>query len=221
VSVLAVVAAAGASRRMGRAKALVPFGDGGPPLVVHVVRALVDAGVARVVVTVPDDPADAVAIHDAVVAALPPVDVRRLSFARNAAPALGLSGSVRAALAVVDDDTSHLIVTPVDAPFFDGALVRALLDRANDGANECAVDVVVPVDDDGARGHPVVFARACFPALFRSGERGGPVVVVDDAEVRGRLAKVSSTDARVSNDVDTPDDWERAFGARWPRATNA
>jgi CTP:molybdopterin cytidylyltransferase MocA len=238
MSVLAVVAAAGRSFRMGRTKALVPFGPGGPPLVVHIVGALLDGGVDDVVVTVPADPRDAAAIHAEVDAALrggvhtalaapspaargrtgPGVvddHARRVSFARNGEPGLSLTGSVRAALARATDATEHLVVAPVDAPFFDADLVRALLLAARSRASD--VDVVVAVDrSTGARGHPVVFARACFAALREADARGGPVAVVDAAAARGRVTTVASDDARIASDVDAPADWERAFAARWP-----
>ena len=212
MSVLGVVAAAGASRRMGRAKALVPTGSDGPPFVVVVVVALLKGGIDQIVVTLPDDASDATAIEVVVVAAIDVDDRHRVSFARNDAPALGLSGSVCAALATATPATSHIVVAPVDAPFFDAALVRALLAASRSSGR---VDVAVPVVADGRRGHPVVFARACFDALQAAGAHGGPAVVVDDAARRRRLTTVACGDGRVAADVDTPEDWERAFGVRW------
>ncbi len=217
MSVLGVVAAAGASRRMGRAKALLPTAHDGPPFVVVVVNALLHGGVDDVVVTVPDDARDAAAIEAAVEAAVDEPRRLRVSFVRNAAPTLGLSGSVRTALARATNETTHLVVAPVDAPFFDAALVRALLASAWTPPHG-PVDVVVPVIADGRRGHPVVFARATFDALLAAGDRGGPAIVVDEAAAVGRAALVPCDDERVVDDVDTPDEWERAFGARGVRA---
>jgi CTP:molybdopterin cytidylyltransferase MocA len=210
MSVCALVAAAGASTRLGSPKALLPFGKGGQPFVVVVARALLDGGVDHVIVTVPENDVGTRVIQ--ALAECPRGSGQTVTVACNRESALGLSGSVRSALASAGDDVSHFVLAPVDAPFFTAALVRALLARARDDVD---IDVVV-AGSGSLRGHPAVFARSCFQALWTAGARGGPRAVIDDAAGANRLGLVHADDARVAVDVDTIADWEHAFGVTWP-----
>jgi CTP:molybdopterin cytidylyltransferase MocA len=152
VRVLGVVAAAGASGRMGSPKALLStrvFDTDGvdEPWVRRVARMMRDGGVTDVVVTVPDDIAVARAIADAV------VDIARTT--TNPQPQLGLSGSLFAALDVVAADA--VLLCPVDAPGLEAGMCQRLIAAIGAGADggpravlATVVVAEVAVDDDRA-----------------------------------------------------------------------
>jgi molybdenum cofactor cytidylyltransferase len=73
---------------------------------------------------------------------------------------------------------------------------------------------VVPRYRDGA-GHPVLFDRACFPALLRlDGDRGARVVL----EELGSSVAYVDVDAERPLDVDTPEALrELGLGTEWGR----
>lgn len=135
--------------------------------------------------------------------------------ARNESPALGLSGSVAAALThAVDVDA--LLLSPVDCPFVDAGLVHALVAALRTGA--AAVPVLATTSStasssgraDAVRGHPAAFERAAFELLWSAGDRGGPRAVLD--ALSDDVVEVPWSDPRVVEDVDTPEDYERIFG---------
>ncbi len=180
---------------MGQPKALLPWGPGGPPFVVHVVQALRDAGVDDIVVTVPEETGVAATVREVLWAFLGGAAARAIALVANPWPHLGLSGSVRAALLRCQDDHALLVVAPVDAPFFDAALARALIARAlhghaGDDAGDDepgtgvrgAVDVTVPVvavaaaTEAAAAGGSVPDARSGTRGPVAVGTRGHPAV---------------------------------------------
>ncbi len=187
---------------MGSPKALLPYDfpdavvdeDGiADCFVSHLVRALVGGGANTVVVTVPDDAGSAAAIRD--------VCPHAVCLA-NPAPALGLTGSVIAALDHDHDDNADvLVLCPVDAPFATPAVVAALIAAVWAGADAAVVTV------DGVRGHPVAFGRQAFGALRLAGSRGGPRQVL--AELH-QVVGVPSSDERLCLDVNTVADLARA-----------
>jgi molybdenum cofactor cytidylyltransferase len=191
VTVCGLIAAAGRSVRMGRTKALLPLG--GETFVTHLSRVLLRAGLSPVIVTVPEPPEGAL-----VRLALAKVDVVA---AHNDTPAEGLRGSVKTALRLARG-TSALVLCPVDMPFVTAQLVRRLLAALDEGALAAAPWI------DGQRGHPVALSRALFDELV-AGPEGGvrAVLAAHDAEV----ARVPWGDARVLENLNTPEDFERAF----------
>jgi molybdenum cofactor cytidylyltransferase len=201
VRTLALVAAAGASARFGRPKALLPW-DAQHSFLTRIVSVLREAIVVPVVVTHPN------------AADLSPAFVRELSRiadhadhveqCENQWPALGLSGSVRTALEEYNTQPDLLLVWPVDCPFADVSLVRALVDAVS-VRGEAAVPLV-----DGKRGHPVVFLRSTFELLVACAERGGPRAALD--ALGDDVVEVPWSDPRVAHDVDTVDDYRNLFG---------
>ena len=187
--VAGLIAAAGSSTRMGRTKALLPWGA--RTFVESLVHAFMEAGLSPVYVTVPDDD---VTVRDL----LRDSPVRILT---NPEPRLGLSGSLRAMhndLRAHGESVDALMLTPVDAPVTTSTLVRTLVDALHHSpAHDAAVPMVA-----GQRGHPVMFRASCFAALHDAGESGGPRAVLD--ALGTRVLHVAWHDARVLVDVDTP-----------------
>ena len=192
--VAGVVAAAGASTRMGACKALLQFSDG-VCFAQRLAEILVAAGVDPVVVTLPPPFADTIERH---------LEHLPLVTSPNQRPDQGLSGSVVTAL-LHATDAEALVVAPVDCPFADVSLIQALLIGLRRGV--AAVPVV------GAhRGHPVVFGRAAFDLLWTCAPLGGPRAILEALE--GDVVEVPWSDPRVCDDVNTPADYERLFGRR-------
>ena len=143
------VLAGGASRRMGRTKALVEVG--GVPMAARVAAALRGAGCAPVAL-VGGDPTELAPLGLDVVA--------------DAWPGEGPLGGVRTALAWSGTD---VVVAACDLPEVDVATVRALLDAAAAGAADVVVARTDRVEPALAWGAPS--AGAHLAAAFDAGER--------------------------------------------------
>jgi molybdopterin-guanine dinucleotide biosynthesis protein A len=123
----AVVLAGGRSSRMGRPKALLPFG--GETLIERVLRRLAPLVVESVIVAAPQQD-------------LPPIEGR---IVRDQAPHLGPVAGLAAGLAAIT--APRAFVTSCDAPFLDPALIGWMLAEAEEW------DVLVPEWD--GRLHPL------------------------------------------------------------------
>lgn len=175
--------AAGAGRRMGQPKALVEVD--GEPLVRRALRALLDGGVAPVVVVLGARAADVEAV-------LPP-EVQAVQ-ARDWAD--GMGASLRAGLAALEGRAEAAVVHLVDLPGVSATAVARL-------ATVAGPDVLARAAYGGRPGHPVLIGRAHW-----SGVRAA---AAGDAGARGYLAGrtdvrlVECGDLAVPDDVDTPE----------------
>lgn len=189
-----VVLAGGASTRMGRPKALLPLGS--VTFISHVLATLRAAGLDDLVVVSGTHDAE---IGDAV-AALGMPGVRVVHNPRHGE---GQITSLHAALNAIDHPgVSAVLVTLVDHPLVKRDTVRRLIDawlgtRAS---------VVRPVYG-GRHGHPVIFARDVFGALWAAPVETGARGVV--RSLGGAVHDVAVEDPGVCADVDTPEDYAR------------
>ena len=196
------ILASGWSRRMGRSKALLPAGPGGPSFVRTLTTALQRGGIDDVlVIGRPDD-----LPLQAEVSTLG-VGVR---FVENHHAERGQISSIVAAVDAVDHPgVEGLLVIPVDQPLIDSATVAALL-----SAFARARPAVVRPTHQGRHGHPVVFAATLFDALRQAdpsqGARG--VVRAHAAEA----VDVDVLDGNVLADIDDPEAYQRIFGVLPP-----
>ena len=195
-SPVAVLPAAGASRRMGLPKLLLPFR--GAPLVAAVVAALRGAGVDRIVlVTAPEDE-----------------ELRNwarqagLATAVNPEPARGMLSSIQEGVnALGGADVlvrrgAILLVSPADLPHLRAESVAELLRRMAAAGAPLAVPV-----HQGRRGHPLALAPALIPEIFTL----DPAIGLKQLRDRhaAELLQVTVDDPGVVMDVDTPGDYER------------
>lgn len=197
---VAIVLAAGASRRMGGAhnKLLEPIE--GVPMVARVVDAFVEAGVGRIVVVVG---------HEA-------ERVRRAFAGRTGVECVlnadwqegmgrSLATGVRVAIRDEGRSVPGILVSVGDLPGLSAELIERVC--AAHAADPSPRAICLPVHA-GRAGHPVLFGRAHLPSLaLLGGDRGARAIVEDNA---AHVRRVPVDTDRILRDVDTPDDLSRA-----------
>lgn len=187
----AIVLAAGSSSRMGRAKAHLPAGPNGRSFVDTITGTLAGAGVSAVrIVVAPGLPQ------------LPQYCVA------NPDPSAGMLSSVQCGLRAFKEELDAVFVWPVDHPLVEPDTVIAMIAAAK----STGAPVVVPTHD-GRRGHPVLFAARVFPELLAADPSLGARSVVHAHDDRLELPVA---DGGVVEDLDTPEDYARVFGAVAP-----
>jgi agmatinase len=196
-SVAAIILAAGASRRMGSPKALLPVE--GETFLGRLVATHRSAGIDPIVVVVGPD-------GDRVAAA---VDLAGVRLVRNLAPESGPLASLRLGLAALDPEPEALLLQPVDHPLVRPETVRRLVSAWAAGPH----GILIPTFG-ARRGHPTLFARRLFAAL-----RVAPLDQGARAVVRGQLHEVREVpvdDPGVRAEVDTPADYDAVIGRPRP-----
>lgn len=197
-----VVLAAGAATRMACSKALLPAGVGGETFLSRVLTTLHSAGVDDVIVVIAPGADE---VRDAVMAC--PALAR---IVENPHPERGQLSSMLAALAAVDHPgISAMLVTLVDVPFVSADTVRAIIAAWR----RTRAPVVRPARG-GRHGHPVVFDRAAFDALRHADPTVGAKAVV--RAYGPAVLDVAIDDDGAFQDIDTPEDYERATGRPFP-----
>lgn len=192
-----MILAAGQSSRMGQPKALLLTGPGGPSFVRRLAAALLEGGVADVIVVGrPDDRALEAEVQSI------GTGVR---FVVNAHADMGQLSSVIAGVNAADRPGVHgVLVTPVDTPLVLPGTVRALLT-----AFASTRAAIVRATYQGQHGHPVIFGRSVFDALRHADPAVGAKAVV--RAHASDLIDLEVDDPGVLHDIDGPDDYARVF----------
>jgi len=191
VNVLAVVLAAGASRRFGAPKLLAALD--GRPILEHVLDAVAEAGLMDVVVVLGEH---AAAIKDAVTWRMERIEI-------NSRPGDGLSSSLRIGLdaAAEDRTVDAVLVLLGDQPAVRPDVIRAVLAAAETSPQPI---VRVRYADDEAP-NPVLVRRAVWAlAAGLSGDRGLGPLLVERADL---VAEVAAPGTNL--DIDTREDLAR------------
>ncbi|RMF28159.1 MAG: nucleotidyltransferase family protein [Chloroflexi bacterium] len=194
LQVAAIILAAGASRRFGQPKQLLPWQ--GKPLLVHIADVAL-ASQARPVIVVLGSRFSAMrrALGD-----------RPLQIVHNPRWPQGLSTSVRAGLAALPPEADAALFLQADQPGLTAALLDRLIARFRQGDA-----LIVAPAYQGRRGTPVLFARPLFDELRRvQGDRGGRGLLQRYAD---RVALVEVDSPLLLADFDTPEEW-----AAWQQA---
>jgi molybdenum cofactor cytidylyltransferase len=187
---VAVVLAAGASRRMGAVGSKLDLDLGGRTVLERSVSAYLGAAFDEVFLVV-----DEGATHR-----LP--DDRRLRVLVNRRSREGLATSLRLALEALPDGTALVAVGLGDMPF----VRRDTLARLIEAFSKRPESIVYPVHR-GERGHPVLWPASFVPELLKvSGDRGARSIVERFAD---RTFPVMVDDPGVCLDIDSPDDYAR------------
>lgn len=189
----AVVLAAGAGRRFGGRKLLAPFE--GRPLIAGALAAAFAAPARRVLLVTDGDPGLAAVARDLAATMGRGAD---LDLVTAADAAEGMGASLRTAVAALPPDAEGAFVFLGDMPRTPRGVARALADAWRPGLDAVAPRLA------GRRGHPVLFAKACFPALLALGGDVGARDLL--ASLGERLALVEYADEGVLFDVDRPED---------------
>jgi molybdenum cofactor cytidylyltransferase len=191
--VAGLVLAAGASRRLGRPKQLLPFGEG--TLLDHTVATARACGFDQLLVTI-GGAADAVRER---------VDLAGAQVVENPEFGAGCSSSIGAAMRALDPRADVLVLLLGDQPGVTAGTVRTLLAGGGDAP------LAVCRYDDGL-GHPLAFARETFPELETLHGDKAVWKLVDRMGVEVRVP------GDVPLDVDTWEDYE-AVRRSSPRAS--
>ncbi len=194
---IALLPAAGASRRMGRPKLLLPFGGG--TVIGSLVQSFRTAGIERIVIVTP--PED-----------LPLQDWARRSgliLAINPDPERGMLSSIQEGLSAVGGAQGWrepLLISPADLPALQPETIRATL-----AALEATGSALAWPTHRGKNGHPLAIgteAVAEIPTL-------DPAIGLKQLRERfaGRTVEIAVDDAGAVSDVDTAEEYE-ALSAR-------
>jgi molybdenum cofactor cytidylyltransferase len=193
---IALLPAAGASRRMGRPKLTLPFAGG--TLVGSLVASLRGGGVSTVLlVTAPEDEDLQAWGREAGVA-----------MAVNPAPERGMLSTILEGIAALGGARALaqrgeiLLVSPADLPAVRPETIAEVIRRAT----ETGASLALPVYH-GKWGHPLAIAPALIPEI----ETLNPAVGLRQLRERHRaeLLEIEVEDAGVVLDVDTPADYEK------------
>ncbi len=186
--VVAVVLAAGESRRMGpENKLLMPIA--GQPMITRVVDVVAAAQLEEVIVVSGHQ-------HQAVEAALTDRSVRLV---RNPDYAGGLSTSLQRALAALPEHYDAVLICLGDMPGITVQHIERLLAAFDplEGRSIC-----VPTCQ-GQRGNPVLWGRGLVPAMRHhlKGDRGARALLEEYAE---QVCEVELDDPAILQDIDSP-----------------
>jgi CTP:molybdopterin cytidylyltransferase MocA len=191
VSVLGLLLAAGAGRRMGTPKALL-HDEQGLSFAARAVSALRDGGCDSVLVVLGAGADEAAGLLDEHV---------RVVVADDWAE--GMGASLRAGLSAAQEEAaSAALVSLVDLPDVDAAVVRRVLEARAGGVETRPEDVLARAAYAGVPGHPVLIGRGHWAGVVASaeGDRGARDYLREHAP-----AFVECGDLATGRDVDTPE----------------
>jgi CTP:molybdopterin cytidylyltransferase MocA len=183
--VVAILLAAGSSRRFGGDKLLAPYR--GRPLLEHSLDALASSPDVRttLVVVRPDFPV--------------PPPRPRCRFVANPEHEEGMGSSLRAGVRAAPEDADAYLVALADMPGITPELVASVIACYRTAGKR----IVVPVHG-GRRGHPVVIGRELRAELLAvAGDVGAREILRRHPEMVGTL---ETADEAVVFDVDRPAD---------------
>jgi molybdenum cofactor cytidylyltransferase len=197
--IVAVVLAAGESRRMGRPKALLPLE--GVTFIERIVRTLELTKVGGIFVVLGYNAAEM---------------VRRIEYLHvepviNPDYALGQLSSLQAGIrALQGRDVDGILVHLVDHPFIDRSLVDHMIDQFYLSKKL----IIVPRCGD-RRGHPVIFSKELFLEFLSTPVEQGAKPVVHAH--RQDSLEIETSETGVLIDIDTPDEYRKHVrGDEWP-----
>ena len=189
MKIAGIILAAGASRRMGAPKALLPWDSG---TVIEQVIGAFDLATDPLIVVVRDE---------AAIAALAVLQTgSSATYVVNPDAERGQLSSLQCGLAAAPE-AQHFAFCPVDFPLIRRDTVRELI-RVYE---ESHAAVVIPRFED-RHGHPVLISRAIADELLAEPSTGTARDVLHRHEAETRYVAVD--DAGVVTDIDTPEEYK-------------
>lgn len=198
MGVMPVILAAGASSRMGRAKALLEF-PSGKSFLGRILDRLERVGLDRARLVLASPHQEEILSREPLVRPFIAVEV-----IENRTPEIGMLSSIQAG---IDgwrsrEDWSGVLIWPVDHPLVLEETVRGLL-----AASSSHPDSILIPTSNGRRGHPVILPRGLFSEL-----ENAPVEIGARSVVRGfpdSVVEWEGGDDGVISNLDRPEDYER------------
>lgn len=193
----AILPAAGASRRMGRPKLLLPWGQA--TMIERTLAAWRASRASAVLVTVHPEAAELASLCQAAGAIV----------VRPAEPPADMKASVRLALAHVErnlapSDDDVWLLAPADMPLLTPATIDRLIGERQTGPGH---GILAP-SHCGRRGHPVLFPWPLAREVAELGDEEGINAFVRRHVVR----EIEVDDPGIGADIDTPEDYRRLGG---------
>lgn len=189
-----VILAAGASRRMGKPKLLLPWGQ--TSVLGHLLQQWKSIGVGQIAVVCA---ADAETLFE---------EMERLGVARenrilNSEPNRGMFSSIQCAANWPgwNPEITHWLITLGDQPHLREKTLRVLLDFGASNTNK----ICQPMRH-GRRKHPVLLPKRFFARLKNTPAGDLKMFLVEHAP---ELSGFESDDAGLDFDMDTPEEYER------------
>ncbi len=183
-----VILAAGASRRYGQPKLLLPWK--GEAIIRHVARTALSAGLDPVVVVVGEQ-------HEAIRNSLGGL---KIEIVINPDWEMGQSSSLQTGLRALPANVGSAVFLLGDQPQIPDALVQSLVELHASSLSPIVAPMV-----GGQRANPVLFDRITFPALMDlTGDTGGRTLFS-----RYPVEWLDWHDTNALFDIDTPDDYRR------------
>ncbi|APH54182.1 Molybdopterin biosynthesis family protein [Granulibacter bethesdensis] len=184
-----VILAAGLSRRMGSRHKLLQPGPDGRAMITHVIDQALQSRASEVVVVLGDHAEE---MRSALA-------TRDLTIVEAADYAQGLSASLRAGIAAIEESADAVLVCLGDMPF----VSHGVMDRLMAAFDPVHAPIVAPVWE-GQRGNPVLWSARFYRELRAlSGDRGAASLL---DRWQHRLCGVPMEDGACLIDIDTPDD---------------
>jgi molybdenum cofactor cytidylyltransferase len=181
---------------MGQAKQLLPLD--GRPLLGVVVAELCASALDEVIIVLG-------ARADEIVAA---VDCGRARVVFNPEHESGLSSSVKAGIAALDNEVQRVVIALGDQPDVSTSLIDQLLDL-----QETSGRPVAALCFDGLLHPPVVLDRSLWPELAElQGDAGARALIRGRPEIVAPLPVAGRTGSPL--DIDTPDDYRKLVAGR-------
>jgi len=187
----AVILAAGSSRRMGRAKALLEVD--GDLFINRIMKDLSASGLKNIIVVLGE--------HAARIETVMPdwIPARKVI---NPRPDLGQLSSIKLTLKQLDNQTKGIMIVLVDHPLVTQETYRIILNAAVDDPDR----IIIPTYH-GRNGHPVYFGKKYFPDLEKAPMDQGARYVVHN--YRSELHTIPVEDEGILKDIDEPADYRK------------
>jgi len=185
INIAAIILAAGASKRMGMPKQLLPFG--GKPAIACCVEKILESGIQNLIVVLGHH-----AEH--VQKALNKYPVKLV---RNHHLEQGMIGSVQCGISTLDTPMEAVLILPCDY-MIRACTIKSLVKRFQKIGSAC----IVRPTYKGIKGHPVLFHRRYFQQIQRASMLRE--VVRNNIEM---VYDVNVEDEGITIDMDTWDDY--------------
>ncbi len=192
----AILLAAGESRRMGSAKALLHYQ--GQTFIARICNAFVTAGVDELIVVLgarADELRQALPTHP------------KLRTVVNARYTLGQLSSLMVGIGTLSPESEAAIVNLVDHPMIETETIQTLI-----SSFRAAPLPILIASYQGKRGHPVLFSSQIYGEILAAPlDQGAKVIVRKDPS---RVREIPLDDPGILADIDTPEDYTYYVGRK-------